>query len=154
MGEDNTVMPCSQLPCLWFIYCYFSIMKYIYVYALRIKLILYVNDIFSSILWIGRRIGTVGKMTAVDHMSKLPQHKKANHSSQGGKSNFHKRFRNRWHNSLLNPSSVCVSSPRKRALGDDIKANEGKLKKMGNPELTRLWNLNPDNLAACKNEKR
>ena len=26
--------------------------------------------------------------------------------------------------------------------------------KMGNPELTRLWNLNTDNMAACKSHSR
>ena len=26
--------------------------------------------------------------------------------------------------------------------------------KMGNPELTALWNLNPNNMEACKSEDR
>jgi THO complex subunit 1 len=43
---------------------------------------------------------------------------------------------------------------RKRSMGDDIKASSGKIIKMGNSELTRLWNLCPDNLEACKAEKR
>ncbi|XP_064625067.1 THO complex subunit 1-like isoform X2 [Lineus longissimus] len=43
---------------------------------------------------------------------------------------------------------------RKRSMGDDIKASGGKIIKMGNSELTRLWNLCPDNLEACKADKR
>lgn len=39
---------------------------------------------------------------------------------------------------------------RKRSLGDDLKASRGKIIKMGNTELTRLWNLCPDNMEACR----
>ncbi|XP_074641621.1 THO complex subunit 1-like isoform X1 [Tubulanus polymorphus] len=43
---------------------------------------------------------------------------------------------------------------KKRSLGDDIRACGGKVIKMGSPELTRLWNLCPDNIEACKAESR
>jgi len=43
---------------------------------------------------------------------------------------------------------------RKRSIGDDLKSSGTKIVKMGNAELTRLWNLNPDNMAACRSEKR
>ena len=33
-------------------------------------------------------------------------------------------------------------------------ASSGKSLKLGHPELTRLWNLNPDNMEACKDESR
>ncbi|KAG7296249.1 hypothetical protein JYU34_021364 [Plutella xylostella] len=44
---------------------------------------------------------------------------------------------------------------RRRLLGDIVKEYEdsGKIY-MGNNELTKLWNLCPDNLAACKTKKR
>ncbi len=44
--------------------------------------------------------------------------------------------------------------PKKRSIGEDLKASGGKVIKMGNPELTRLWNLNTDNMAACKSQSR
>jgi THO complex subunit 1 len=43
---------------------------------------------------------------------------------------------------------------KKRNIGDDLKATGGKLMKLGNSELTRLWNLCPDNLEACRLESR
>ncbi|XP_048255677.1 THO complex subunit 1-like [Haliotis rufescens] len=43
---------------------------------------------------------------------------------------------------------------KRRRIGDDLKASGGKIIKMGSGELTRLWNINPDNMDACKNEKR
>ena len=49
---------------------------------------------------------------------------------------------------------VVHSRPQKRSLGEDLKASGGKLIKMGSAELTRLWNLCPDNLAACRDHKR
>ncbi|KAL5016765.1 hypothetical protein ScPMuIL_006354 [Solemya velum] len=50
-------------------------------------------------------------------------------------------------------SSMKVK-PKRRRVGDDLRASGGKLIKMGSAELTRLWNLDPDNLDACKSEKR
>lgn len=46
--------------------------------------------------------------------------------------------------------------PRKRTLGEELELNAGSSKKidMGSPELTRLWNQCPDNLEACRSEKR
>ncbi|CAD5121591.1 DgyrCDS10089 [Dimorphilus gyrociliatus] len=41
---------------------------------------------------------------------------------------------------------------RKRSVGEDMKVN--KRMKMGNAELTRLWNLQPDNMAACVSSER
>ncbi|KAK2156521.1 hypothetical protein LSH36_211g02046 [Paralvinella palmiformis] len=46
------------------------------------------------------------------------------------------------------------SSSRKRSIGDDLKASGGKLIKMGNSELTRLWNINPDNMESCRNKQK
>ncbi|CAG2068195.1 unnamed protein product, partial [Timema podura] len=49
------------------------------------------------------------------------------------------------------------SRPRraKRSLGDLIKdASTHKKVVMGNPELTRLWNLSVHNLDACKSRER
>lgn len=43
---------------------------------------------------------------------------------------------------------------KRKSLGADLMASGGKIIKMGNPELTRLWNLCPDNNEACKSEKR
>ncbi|KAK2173448.1 hypothetical protein NP493_873g01065 [Ridgeia piscesae] len=43
---------------------------------------------------------------------------------------------------------------KKRSLGEDLKASGGKLIKMGNSELTRLWNLCPDNMEACRSSNR
>lgn len=39
---------------------------------------------------------------------------------------------------------------RKRSLGDDLKTSRGKIIKMGNSEITRLWNLCQDNMEACQ----
>jgi THO complex subunit 1 len=44
--------------------------------------------------------------------------------------------------------------PKKRSFGEDVMSSGAKVIKMGNAELTRLWNLCPDNMAACKSEKR
>ncbi|GFS10400.1 THO complex subunit 1 [Elysia marginata] len=44
--------------------------------------------------------------------------------------------------------------PKRKRIGDDLMASGGKSLKLGHPELTRLWNLNPDNMDACKDESR
>jgi len=43
---------------------------------------------------------------------------------------------------------------KKRRIGDDLMASDGKCLKLGNSELTRLWNLNQDNMDACKADSR
>jgi THO complex subunit 1 len=43
---------------------------------------------------------------------------------------------------------------KRRRIGDDLQASGGKVIKMGHPELTRLWNLNPNNMNACKSDDR
>ena len=49
---------------------------------------------------------------------------------------------------------TCVDRAKRRSLGDDLKASGGKMVKMGSGELTRLWNICPDNMAACcRNDK-
>jgi len=51
--------------------------------------------------------------------------------------------------------SVCsVYRSKRRSIGDDLLSADSKAIKMGNAELTRLWNLCPDNMAACLSEKR
>ncbi|XP_078319273.1 THO complex subunit 1-like [Crassostrea virginica] len=50
--------------------------------------------------------------------------------------------------------SKVKSRAKRRWVGDDLQAHGGKIVKMGSAELTRLWNINPDNLEACKAEKR
>lgn len=59
--------------------------------------------------------------------------------------------------SLEEEAPAKINPPRrpKRHLGDIIKDGnkQGKFY-MGNPELTRLWNLCPDNLQACKGAER
>ena len=47
-----------------------------------------------------------------------------------------------------------ITRPKKKRIGDDLMASGGKSLKLGHPELTRLWNLNPDNMEACKDESR
>ncbi|CAH0584087.1 unnamed protein product [Chrysodeixis includens] len=50
---------------------------------------------------------------------------------------------------------VKKSRKRRRPVGDIIKEYEGQSKSyMGNNELTKLWNLCPDNLAACRTKER
>ncbi|RUS70297.1 hypothetical protein EGW08_021936, partial [Elysia chlorotica] len=44
--------------------------------------------------------------------------------------------------------------PKRKRIGDELMASGGKSLKLGHPELTRLWNLNPDNMEACKDESR
>ncbi|KAK6989787.1 THO complex subunit 1 [Biomphalaria glabrata] len=46
------------------------------------------------------------------------------------------------------------AKPKRKRIGDDLMATNGKSLKLGNPELTRLWNLNPDNMEAAKAESR
>jgi len=46
------------------------------------------------------------------------------------------------------------SKPKRKRIGDDLMANGGKCLKLGSAELTRLWNLNPDNMEACKADAR
>ncbi|GAB1599923.1 THO complex subunit 1-like [Argonauta hians] len=46
------------------------------------------------------------------------------------------------------------SKGKRKSIGSDLIASGAKLIKMGSPELTRLWNLCPDNTEACKSEKR
>lgn len=50
----------------------------------------------------------------------------------------------------------CNLAPRskRRRIGDDLMASGGKMTKVGSAELTRLWNLNPDNMDACKADSR
>lgn len=43
---------------------------------------------------------------------------------------------------------------RKRNIGEDFLNTSNKRIYMGTPELTRLWNLHPDNLESCKAENR
>ncbi|KAI0207238.1 THO complex subunit 1 [Lamellibrachia satsuma] len=52
------------------------------------------------------------------------------------------------------PSKTQAGRAKKRSLGEDLKASGGKLIKMGNSELTRLWNLCPDNMEACRSSNR
>lgn len=56
------------------------------------------------------------------------------------------------------PADEEIKSPtkkQKRNLGDAIRdATKSSKFYMGNPELTRLWNLCPDNLQACRGEDR
>ena len=50
----------------------------------------------------------------------------------------------------------CVSflfRSKRRRIGDDLQSGS-KMIKMGNPELTALWNLNPNNMEACKSGDR
>lgn len=47
-----------------------------------------------------------------------------------------------------------IDRAKRRWVGDDLQAHGGKIIKMGSAELTRLWNINPDNMEACKAEKR
>ena len=42
----------------------------------------------------------------------------------------------------------------KRSVGDEYLNNRSKKQNLGNAELTRLWNVCPDNLKACKAENR
>ena len=49
--------------------------------------------------------------------------------------------------------SLFRFSAKRRRIGDDLQGGS-KLIKMGNPELTALWNLNPNNMEACKSEAR
>lgn len=43
---------------------------------------------------------------------------------------------------------------KRKWVGDDLQATGGKIIKMGSSELTKLWNLNPNNMDACKAESR
>ncbi|KXJ28973.1 THO complex subunit 1 [Exaiptasia diaphana] len=55
------------------------------------------------------------------------------------------------------PSEVPSKAPRKRtrSFGEEISSGwKSKKIQMGNSELTRLWNLCPNNLEACSSEKR
>ncbi|XP_035665777.1 THO complex subunit 1-like, partial [Branchiostoma floridae] len=48
-----------------------------------------------------------------------------------------------------------LKKSRKRAMGEDIKeAEDSKRVNMGSAELTRLWNLCPDNMEACSSPER
>ncbi|XP_065156071.1 LOW QUALITY PROTEIN: THO complex subunit 1-like [Atheta coriaria] len=50
---------------------------------------------------------------------------------------------------------VATARPPRRLLGDILKEARSKgMYHMGNTELTKLWNLNPDNLEACKAKER
>ncbi|KAL3868154.1 hypothetical protein ACJMK2_040988 [Sinanodonta woodiana] len=56
------------------------------------------------------------------------------------------------------PAPEATSKPKQKSkrkrIGDDLQSTGGKVIRMGNAELTKLWNLNPDNMEACKAEKR
>ncbi|XP_014681848.1 PREDICTED: THO complex subunit 1-like [Priapulus caudatus] len=49
---------------------------------------------------------------------------------------------------------VFKARARKRSIADDYRLKDTKRINMGNPELSRLWNLTPDNLAACRASDR
>ena len=50
--------------------------------------------------------------------------------------------------------SVLYSYRRKRSMGEDMKLSKEKGIKMGSAELSRLWNINPDNMKACTDVSR
>ncbi|CAL1536026.1 unnamed protein product [Lymnaea stagnalis] len=50
--------------------------------------------------------------------------------------------------------SKAKTKPKRKRIGDDLLASNGKSLKLGNSELTRLWNLNSDNMEAAKAESR
>ncbi|XP_022830247.1 THO complex subunit 1 [Spodoptera litura] len=57
--------------------------------------------------------------------------------------------------SVESTDDVKKSRKRRRPVGDIIKEYEAQSKSyMGNNELTKLWNLCPDNLAACRTKER
>ncbi|KAF9407075.1 hypothetical protein HW555_012780 [Spodoptera exigua] len=57
--------------------------------------------------------------------------------------------------SVESTDEVKKSRKRRRPVGDIIKEYEAQNKSyMGNNELTKLWNLCPDNLAACRTKER
>jgi len=70
-------------------------------------------------------------------------------------------FWNQWKNEgcksfdkpKINASVPIIKKPKKKPMGDDILEGDGTIK-MGAAELTRLWNLEPDNLKACASEGR
>ncbi|XP_077868865.1 THO complex subunit 1-like [Saccoglossus kowalevskii] len=50
---------------------------------------------------------------------------------------------------------VKLPRSRKRSIGEDMKtAGPNKKIDLGSPELTRLWNINPNNFQACQDERR
>jgi len=52
-------------------------------------------------------------------------------------------------------SKPAVKPTRKRKLGEEVRASVSQRKVlMGNPELSRLWNLCPDNMEACRQVRR
>ena len=52
-----------------------------------------------------------------------------------------------------NVSVFVLFRSKRRRIGDDLQSGS-KMIKMGNPELTALWNLNPNNMDACKSGDR
>jgi len=52
-----------------------------------------------------------------------------------------------------NATVPIIRKPRKKPVGEDVLEGDGTIK-MGAAELTRLWNLEPDNLKACASESR
>lgn len=57
-------------------------------------------------------------------------------------------------NELSAKRGFCCCRLKRRRIGEDLQIGGGKLIKMGSAELTRLWNLNPDNMDACRSEQR
>ncbi|XP_071807564.1 THO complex subunit 1-like [Asterias amurensis] len=55
----------------------------------------------------------------------------------------------------VNATAQPKPRARKRSLGEELRINTPNKKiDMGSPELTRLWNICPDNLDACRAENR
>lgn len=52
------------------------------------------------------------------------------------------------------PRAPAAPMGKKRSMGEELLSSDSKVINMGNPELTRLWNLCPDNMAACLSDKR
>ncbi|KAK3091924.1 hypothetical protein FSP39_023755 [Pinctada imbricata] len=69
---------------------------------------------------------------------------------------------NKWKNegcsSFERSPATDQTKPKTKAkrkwVGDDLQAHGRKTIKMGSAELTRLWNLAPNNMDACKSDKR
>ena len=51
-------------------------------------------------------------------------------------------------------SNTPKKRSRKRSIGEDLAYSSSKRMNIGNAELSRLWNLCPDNLESCKAENR
>ncbi|KAF6779101.1 hypothetical protein AHF37_01465 [Paragonimus kellicotti] len=111
----------------------------------------------EQVEWITRKRESVLRLLSIGHADRSPQ------SSDSCVSTIERILErenhwNRWKNegcpSFVRPVEKSPVAPRKRRTNPLVDRTGNKIFRFGNRELDKLWNVCPDNLAACRDERR